>query len=274
MAMHPHEQQHEHIRETDDVFEEFRAIFQRARRSASEALRAHRSRQAALDRARRARLSSARETVRSVPDRDTAPDKTRVHIREHDRQSGISPDLIARWAAAHAVADQFREEAKAAEARAAESRESSDAAQAATKSGDADLADTWRSAWDDRVREAGFDPDELAREEQYDQEVADSYDDERDPAAVPDRQVDAGTPEVDDFAYDVAQQAADMAMTAADTLDTSTGHDQSRSAADLIDDTRPPDGTELTPADQTPHLSAAPGADLGPSVDVSVGVSQ
>lgn len=65
-----------------------------------------------------------------------------------------------------------------------------------------------------------------------------------------------------------------MAMTAADTLDTTTPADHSRSAAELIDDTRPSDGAELTPADQAPHLSAAPAADLGPSLDVSAGVSQ
>ena len=272
MAMHPHEQQHEHIRETDDVLEEFRAIFRRAKRSASEALRAHRSRQAALDRARRARLSAASEKIRSVPDRDTAPDKTRVHTHEHTGQGGISPDLISRWAAAHAVADQFREEANAAEARAQESREAAAADEAATKRADADLASTWASSWDDRVRAAGFDPDDLAADEQTDRDLDDSY--ERDDATHPDRRVDAGAPEAGDFAEEIALRAADMAMTAADTLDTTTPADHSRSAAELIDDTRPSDGAELTPADQAPHLSAAPAADLGPSLDVSAGVSQ
>lgn len=297
-TMHPHDYQHDHSREADDLVDEFKAIFQKARRGASDTLRAHRDRQARLDRAARDRRSAERDARTAGRDAERAEraaggsprgsDKTRVRVTDTspNANGGVSDELIARWASAHAVADLFREEARAADARAAESKDSSAAAQSAKAHSDAETADAWASAWDDRVRAAGVDPDALAedRDRERDRDIADPTrtPTQRDPGIEADRaaendgaaepavfEADTGT-DAEAFINRLAEVAGQMAIDTADDLDAATA-DTEPSVGELIAATHPPEGTTLTPAAETPSLSPDTAPDMGPAVDLDAG---
>lgn len=279
-TMHPHDYQHDHSREADDLVDEFKAIFQRARRGASDTLRAQRSIQARRDRAARARRAAQR-SARGAADNDTDTRKTRVHVGDLTPDGGISEDLIARWAAAQALAEQLREEAETAKAEAAQSRDSSDAARSAKADTDAETAATWAQAWDERVRAAGFDPNTLADEKHNERDDVDpeqpeaQQDADLDPThraeTAPD--VDTGTDtDAEQFINRIAERAGEMAMEAADYLDDDANGTQP-SVADLTAATDGPD--TATRQSASPSLTAVPdlGAQPAAMADLDAGVS-
>lgn len=277
-TMHPHDYQHDHSREADDLVDEFKAIFQRARRGASDTLRAQRGLQARRDRATRARRAAARN-ARSDAEATTDSGKTRVHVGDLTPNAGISEDLIARWAAAQALAEQLRQEAETAKAEAAQSRDSSDAARSAKADTDAETAATWAQAWDERVRAAGFDPNTLADDKSNERDDVEpeqreaQQDVDLDPTqraeTTPD--VDTGT-DAEQFINRIAERAGEMAMEAADYLDDDTNGTQP-SVADLTAATDGPDtATQKSPS---PSLTAVPdlGARPAAMADLDAGVS-
>lgn len=290
-TMHPHNYQHDHSRETDELVDEFKAIFRRVRRGASETLRAQRARHARADRDRRSAERDDRIAAREADraQRDTASgasEKPRIQVTDPETAVGISEDLIARWAAAHAVADLFREEADAAEARAAQSRDSSAAAEAARSHADAETARAWATAWDERVRAAGMDPDVLTEDRDTDrdrdiarpgsspaapaQEVLGAPEFIAEPAAF---SADTGT-DAEDYIQRLSERSGQMALEAADDLDAGVGDwGPPPSLGELIDATHPPQGTTLTPAADTPALSPDTAPDLAAVADLDAGAA-
>ena len=285
-TMHPHDYQHDHSKETDEVAEEFRAILRRIRRGASETLRSHRDRQSRLDRTNRDQRSADRDAriaardaqrdaarVRSEARRDApTADKTRVEV-VRPRGAGVSPEWIASWAAAHAAADVAREEADTAQAQAAQARDSSAAAAAAEAHQRAEVAETWARAWDDRLRDNGVDPDGL----EPDPAAAGS---EESPDQLRDRGADADTgrdrqlqgEELTDserFIAEWAARAGEQAIDADTILHTDNGP---ISASELVAQTyygSPGDGPDL---DTTPpSLSMVPSMAVDTTVDLDAG---
>lgn len=246
-TMHPHDYQHDNSREADEVLEEFRALFRRARRGASDTLRAHRDRQARLDRAARERGLAGRD-IRAAEAESRAPrpeHKQRVDVP--GPSGGISPDLIARWAAAHAAADMFREQAAAAHAAddAAERTE-----ETAKADHDADVAEAWAQAWDEQVRAAGVDPAELAEQ-------------------------DTGTAGADvvadqSYADELAEWSGELAVTTADAVQTASS--ASPPVGHLIAEANTP-SADASEAGHTssPSLSAVPALGADAAVELDAG---
>jgi hypothetical protein len=282
-TMHAHDYQHDHSKETDELTDEFRAILRRIRRGASDTLRAHRDRQARLDRARRDQRSThrdtrtvareeARDTERMRRDTTTA-EKTRVEVVQ-GRGAGVSPEWIASWAAAHAAADVAREEADAAQDRANEARDSSAAAAAAEAHQRAEVAQTWARSWDDRLRDNGVDPDGL--EPDTADTTAEPGRDARDATrgVISDAGVgrEADGAELSDgeqFIADWAARAGQQAIDADTILHTDTGP---VSASELVAATYwGSPGDSPAPAALPPSLSAVPSLSVDPAVDLDAG---
>lgn len=248
-TMHPHDYQHDNSREADEVLDEFRALFRRARRSASDTLRAHRDRQARLDRAARERGLTGRD-IRAAEAATEAHAPRSEHKQRVDvpgPSGGISPDLIARWAAAHAAADLFREQAAAAHAADAAAERTEETAKADR---DADVAEAWAQAWDEQVRAAGVDPAELAEQHTG----------------------TAGADDVADQSYadELAEWSGELAVTTADAVQTASS--ASPPVGHLIAAANTP-SADASEAGRTasPSLSAVPALGADTAVELDAG---
>ncbi|MCX2966248.1 hypothetical protein [Gordonia aquimaris] len=141
----PHNVAQDNSREVDDIFDEARSIMRRSRRHADEALRQVRNQQ----HRQRSRQSRAQQRLNTA--------RTADAHRDADTGAGrqpLTPDLMARWAGAHAAADLAREAA-------AEAARDGDTARQPQIEATAQRAEQWAQAWDERLREAGVDPDTI-----------------------------------------------------------------------------------------------------------------
>lgn len=269
----PHQQQQDHSRDADDIFDEIRALMRRARANAENALR--------LARVRQQRRQYSSRT------RQTRPHPAKYANTGAPIAAGLTEDLMARWAGAHAAATLAREEAELARRENAHG----DAATAHAEEA-AHRAEAWADAWDERLRHAGLDPDSIGRDDpraEYTQDAEYSSAPEAYSAAdrqYLDRDTDThyetrqsqewGGPaevvEIEDSPqskyWAIPENAAEYALYVDDAA-----HDSSpapASVGELLADTRPSPQTDLQPA---PDFSGPGQVSVGESVGLDTGAS-
>lgn len=202
-----------------------------SRRRADEALRAVRNQQ----HRRRARQTRAQQRLNSA--RHTGvrqPRYTDTSAEPHP----LTPDLMARWAGAHAAADLARESA-------VEAARGGDTARAAQTTATAQRAEQWAHAWDERLREAGVDPDSISGR---------------------DRDQDLGEVADTDLLDQVSTAAANYAIDVDDAA-SAGGH---RSTSELIADTEPaPEAALIAAGDSDWQITPVP--EIGASVSLDTG---
>lgn len=273
----PHQQQQDHSRDADDIFDEIRALMRRARANAENALR--------LARVRQQRRQYSSRT------RHTRPHPAKYASTGAPIAAGLTEDLMARWAGAHAAATLAREEAELARRENAHD----DAATAHAEEA-AQRAEAWADAWDERLRHAGLDPDSIGRDDpraEYTQDAeymsapeAYSAADRQYLGQYLDRDSDTyydtlqspdwgGASDVVDLEEDrqsqywaIPENAADYALYVDDAA-----HDASpapASVGELLADTRPSPQTDLQPATD---LSGPGQVSVGESVGLDTGAS-
>ncbi|MGW8813106.1 hypothetical protein [Gordonia terrae] len=218
-------------REVDDIFDEIRTIMRHSRRRADEALREVRNQQ----HRRRARQTRAQQRLNSARATSTRPPRyTDISAERHP----LTPDLMARWAGAHAAADLARETA-------AEAARGGDTARQAQTQATVQRAEQWAHAWDERLREAGVDPDTIG-----------GRDRDRDLGGV------ADTDLLDEVSTAAATYAIDVDDAAA-----GAGH---RSTGELIADTEPaPEAALIAAGDSDWQTTPVP--EIGASVSLDTG---
>ena len=218
-------------REVDDIFDEIRTIMRHSRRRADEALREVRNQQ----HRRRARQTRAQQRLNFA--RHTGarqPRYTDTSAEPHP----LTPDLMARWAGAHAAADMAREAAS-------EAARDGDTARQAQTNATAQRAEQWAHAWDERLREAGVDPDTIGGR---------------------DRDKDLGEVADTDLLDQVSTSAANYALDVDDAA-TAGGH---RSMSELIADTEPaPEAALIAAGDSDWQTTPVP--EIGASVTLDTG---
>ena len=218
-------------REVDDIFDEIRTIMRHSRRRADEALREVRNQQ----HRRRARQTRAQQRLNFA--RHTGAHQPRYTDTSAERHP-LTPDLMARWAGAHAAADLAREAA-------AEAAREGDAARQAQTNATAQRAEQWAHAWDERLREAGVDPDSIGGR---------------------DRDSDLGEVADTDLLDQVSAAAANYAIDVDDAA-AAGGH---RSTSELIADTEPaPEAALIAAGDSDWQIT--PVAEVGASVTLDTG---
>ena len=257
----PHQQQQDHSRDADDIFDEIRALMRRARANAENALR--------LARVRQQRRQYSSRT------RHTRPHPAKYANTGAPIAAGLTEDLMARWAGAHAAATLAREEAELARRENAHD----DAATAHAEEA-AQRAEAWADAWDERLRHAGLDPDSIGRDDpraEYTQD--EEYMSAPEAYSLADRQyLDrdnwGSASEVGDDLDDrqsqywaIPESAADYALYVDDAA-----HDSSPvpGVGELLADTRPSPQTDLQPATD---LSGPGQVSVGESVGLDTGAS-
>ena len=218
-------------REVDDIFDEIRTIMRHSRRRADEALREVRNQQ----HRRRARQTRAQQRLNFA--RHTGarqPRYTDTSAEPHP----LTPDLMARWAGAHAAADMAREAAS-------EAARDGDTARQAQTNATAQRAEQWAHAWDERLREAGVDPDTIGGR---------------------DRDQDFGEVADTDLLGQVSNAAANYAIEVDDAA-AAGGH---RSMSELIADTEPaPEAALIAAGDSDWQTTPVP--EIGASVTLDTG---
>ena len=218
-------------REVDDIFDEIRMIMRHSRRRADEALREVRNQQ----HRRRARQTRAQQRLNFA--RHTGAHQPRYTDTSAERHP-LTPDLMARWAGAHAAADLAREAA-------AEAAREGDTARQAQTNATAQRAEQWAHAWDERLREAGVDPDSIGGR---------------------DRDSDLGEVADTDLLDQVSTSAANYAIEVDDAA-AAGGH---RSMSELIADTEPaPEAALIAAGDSDWQIT--PVAEVGASVTLDTG---
>ena len=218
-------------REVDDIFDEIRTIMRHSRRRADEALREVRNQQ----HRRRARQTRAQQRLNFA--RHTGARQPRYTDTSAERHP-LTPDLMARWAGAHAAADLAREAA-------AEAARDGDTARQAQTNATAQRAEQWAHAWDERLREAGVDPDSIGGR---------------------DRDKDLGEVADTDLLDQVSTSAADYAIDVDDAA-AEGGH---RWTGELIADTDPaPEAALIAAGDSDWQTTPVP--DIGTSVNLDTG---
>ena len=218
-------------REVDDIFDEIRTIMRHSRRRADEALREVRNQQ----HKRRARQTRAQQRLNFA--RHTGAHQPRYTDTSAERHP-LTPDLMARWAGAHAAADLAREAA-------AEAAREGDTARQAQTNATAQRAEQWAHAWDERLREAGVDPDSIGGR---------------------DRDSDLGEVADTDLLDQVSAAAANYAIDVDDAA-AAGGH---RSMSELIADTEPaPEAALIAAGDSDWQIT--PVAEVGASVTLDTG---
>ncbi|MAU83112.1 MAG: hypothetical protein CME34_14850 [Gordonia sp.] len=218
-------------REVDDIFDEIRTIMRHSRRRADEALREVRNQQ----HRRRARQTRAQQRLNFA--RHTGARQPRYTDTSAERHP-LTPDLMARWAGAHAAADLAREAA-------AEAARDGDTARQAQTNATAQRAEQWAHAWDERLREAGVDPDSIGGR---------------------DRDKDLGEVADTDLLDQVSTSAANYAIDVDDAA-TAGGH---RSMSELIADTEPaPEAALIAAGDSDWQTTPVP--EIGASVTLDTG---
>lgn len=229
----PHNVAQDNSREVDDIFDEIRTIMRHSRRRADEALREVRNQQ----HRRRARQTRAQQRLNSARATGARPPRyTDTGAERHP----LTPELMARWAGAHAAADMAREAASEA------ARGSDTARQAQTKA-TVQRAEQWAQAWDERLREAGVDPDSIGGR---------------------DRDKDLGEVADTDLLDEVSAAAANYAIDVDDAAaGAGAGH---RSMSELIADTEPaPEAALIAAGDSDWQITPVP--DVGASVTLDTG---
>ncbi|MDH3013082.1 hypothetical protein [Gordonia alkanivorans] len=218
-------------REVDDIFDEIRTIMRHSRRRADEALREVRSQQ----HRRRARQTRAQQRLNSARATGARPPRyTDTNAESHP----LTPDLMARWAGAHAAADLARETA-------AEAARGGDTAREAQTKATVQRAEQWAHAWDERLRDAGVDPDTIGGR---------------------DRDQDLGEVADTDLLNEVSNAAANYAIDVDDAA-AAGGH---RSMSELIADTEPaPEAALIAAGDSDWQTTPVP--DVGASVSLDTG---
>ncbi|MBR7193821.1 hypothetical protein [Gordonia sp. SCSIO 19800] len=227
----PHNVTQDNSREVDDIFDEIRTIMRHSRRHADEALRQVRNQQHRR-RSRQTRAQQRLNTARATGARP--PLYTDTSAERHP----LTPDLMARWAGAHAAADLAREAA-------AEAARGGDTAREAQTKATAQRAEQWAHAWDERLREAGVDPDTISGR---------------------DRDNDLGEVADTDLLDHVSTAAANYAIDVDDAA-TEGGH---RSTSELIADTEPAPEAALIAAGVS-DWQITPTPDVGASVSLDTG---
>ena len=218
-------------REVDDIFDEVRSIMRRSRRHADEVLRQVRSQQ------HRRRTQQTRAQQRLNYARHTGARQPRYTDTSAERHP-LTPDLMARWAGAHAAADMAREAAS-------EAARDGDTARQAQTNATAQRAEQWAHAWDERLREAGVDPDSIGGR---------------------DRDKDLGEVADTDLLDQVSTSAANYAIDVDDAA-TAGGH---RSMSELIADTEPaPEAALIAAGDSDWQIAPVP--EIGASVTLDTG---
>lgn len=218
-------------REVDDIFDEVRSIMRRSRRHADEVLRQVRSQQ------HRRRTQQTRAQQRLNYARHTGARQPRYTDTSAERHP-LTPDLMARWAGAHAAADMAREAAS-------EAARDGDTARQAQTNATAQRAEQWAHAWDERLREAGVDPDTIGGR---------------------DRDQDLGEVADTDLLGQVSNAAANYAIDVDDAA-AAGGH---RSMSELIADTEPaPEAALIAAGDSGWQITPTP--DVGASVTLDTG---
>lgn len=257
----PHQQQQDHSRDADDIFDEIRALMRRARANAENALR--------LARVRQQRRQYSSRTLQ------TRPHPAKYANTGAPIAAGLTEDLMARWAGAHAAATLAREEAELARRENAHG----DAATAHAEEA-AHRAEAWADAWDERLRHAGLDPDSIGRDDpraEYTQDA--EYTSAPEAYSEADRQyLDpdnwGSASEVGDLDdrqsqhWTIPENAAEYALYVDDAA-----HDSSAAPAsvgELLADTRPSPQTDLQPA---PDFSGPGQVSVGESVGLDTGAS-
>ena len=227
----PHNVAQDNSREVDDIFDEIRTIMRHSRRRADEALREVRNQQ----HRRRARQTRAQQRLNFA--RHTGARQPRYTDTSAERHP-LTPDLMARWAGAHAAADLAREAA-------AEAARDGDTARQAQTNATAQRAEQWAHAWDERLREAGVDPDSIGGR---------------------DRDKDLGEVADTDLLDQVSTSAADYAIDVDDAA-AEGGH---RWTGELIADTDPaPEAALIAAGDSDWQTTPVP--DIGTSVNLDTG---
>ena len=227
----PHNVAQDNSREVDDIFDEARSIMRRSRRHADEALRQVRNQQ----HRRHSRQTRAQQRLNTARAAEAHP--PRYADTGADRQP-LTPDLMARWAGAHAAADLAREAA-------AEAASGGDTTRQAQTAATAQRAEQWAQAWDERLREAGVDPDTIQGR---------------------DRDQDLGEVADTGLLGQVSTAAADYAIDVDDAA-AEGGH---RWTGELIADTDPaPEAALIAAGDSDWQTTPVP--DIGTSVNLDTG---
>lgn len=156
MALHPQDHsQNEHSRDVDEVMEDLTRLFRSARASSTRAVQRYRTAGGTRGRGRRARTAQgARRNIGAAPNhlssgaRPLAVEDRSVEALRA-RHTAEREELIARVAAAEAVAAMLRADAEQAQR--------NDLVSARDAAQSAEIADRWAQAWQERARDNNID---------------------------------------------------------------------------------------------------------------------
>lgn len=254
MALHPQDHsQNEHSRDVDEVMADLTRLFRSARASSTRAVQRYRSAGGTRGRGRRARAAqAARQNIGAAPKhlssgaRPLAVEDRSVEALRA-RHTAEREELIARVAAAEAVAAMLRADAEQAQR--------NDLVSARDAAQSAEIADSWAQAWQERARDNNID---LPSPEPDSAEPDSAEPDSAESGVAEPDSAEPGTAQQPDTAVErIAQLAAYFAV---DDYELATEH-SGRSIGDVVAD--------AWPQGVAPPLSPSGGAEVDTSAQLA-----